>query len=71
MKKKGGVKPCVHVHKHLYTRGSWGHAPSENFSILDCLRLVLVHSQGLYIEAAISVGEGGQVSPPAPLNEPL
>ena len=27
----GGIKPCVHVHKHMYTRGVWGHAPPENF----------------------------------------
>ena len=26
---EGGVKPCVHVHKHMYTRGVWGHAPQE------------------------------------------
>ena len=27
----GGTKPCVHVHKHMYTRGVWGHVPPENF----------------------------------------
>ena len=27
----GGAKPCVHVHKHMYSRGVWGHAPPENF----------------------------------------
>ena len=25
------MNPCVHVHKHTYTRGCWGHAPPENF----------------------------------------
>ena len=29
--KEGGAKPCVHVHKHMYTRGVWGHAAPENF----------------------------------------
>ena len=29
---------------HLYTRGVWRHASPEN---LDCLRLLLVHSQGI------------------------
>ena len=30
-KEGGGVKPCVHVYKHMYTRGVWGHAPPGNF----------------------------------------
>ena len=63
---EGGGEPCVHVHKHLYTRGVWGHAPSENFLILDCLRLLLVHSQELYIEAAISRRGGGECPPLPP-----
>ena len=25
--KEEGAKPCVHVHKHMYTSGVWGHAP--------------------------------------------
>ena len=41
MKKKGGggggAKPCVHVHKHMYTRGVWGHAPPENFDCFWCI----------------------------------
>ena len=28
-KEGGGAKPCVHVYKHMYTRGVWGHAPLE------------------------------------------
>ena len=28
----GGAKPCVDMHKHMYTRGVWGHAPPGNFS---------------------------------------
>ena len=27
--KKRGAKPCVHVHKHMYTRGSGGMLPQE------------------------------------------
>ena len=27
--KEGGAKPCVHVHKHMYTRGSGGMLPQE------------------------------------------
>ena len=34
MKKRGGGKPCVYVHKHMYTRGVGGHAPPENFRFL-------------------------------------
>ena len=26
----GGGKLCVYVHKDIYTRGIWGHAPQEN-----------------------------------------
>ena len=26
---KEGGKPCVHVYKHIYTRGIWRHAPKE------------------------------------------
>ena len=22
--KEGGTKPCVHVHKHMYSKGVWG-----------------------------------------------
>ena len=43
-KKKGGRR---HVHKHMHTRGVWGHAPPGNFCFLDSLRLLLVHSQRL------------------------
>ena len=34
MKKRGGggMKASVHVHKHMYTRGSGGHAPPGNVS---------------------------------------
>ena len=28
---RGGAKPYVHVHKHLYTGEVWGRAPPENF----------------------------------------
>ena len=33
--KKRGVKPCVYVHKHVYTRGVWGNVPQEilNFGL--------------------------------------
>ena len=31
LEKKGGVKPCVYVHNHMYTRGVWGNAPPGNF----------------------------------------
>ena len=27
--KEEGAKPCVHVHKHMYTRGVGGHAPLD------------------------------------------
>ena len=26
----GGGQSPVHVHKHMYTREVWGHAPPEN-----------------------------------------
>ena len=40
MKKRGGAKPGVHVHKHIYTKGSGGML----FRLYERLRLV--HSQG-------------------------
>ena len=30
-KGEGGAKACVNVHKHMYTKGVWGHAVLENF----------------------------------------
>ena len=27
--KRGVAKPCAHVHKHMYTRGSGGMLPKE------------------------------------------
>ena len=45
---KEGGKPCVHVHKHIYTRGIWRHAPQEML-VLDSLKLLLVYSQGLFL----------------------
>ena len=41
---KGGVKPlsvCASTHE---AGGVWGHAPPENFGILELFRLCLVHS---------------------------
>ena len=67
-----GCRHCLMLYlpykaKHMYTRGVWGHAPPENFLILDGLRLLLVHSQGLCseqrifnLEAIVSKG-GGQI----------
>ena len=46
MKKRGGAKPCVHVHKHMYTRGGGGSGGMLPPKIFDCL----VHSQELCIE---------------------
>ena len=44
---RGGAKPCVHVHKHMYTRESGGMLPQK---ILDFrLSQTVVHSQGLRI----------------------
>ena len=29
MKKSGGIKPCVHVHNHMFTREVWGMVTQE------------------------------------------
>ena len=42
---KGGNGVKIRVRKHTTSRGVWGHAPPENFCILDSLRLLLMHSQ--------------------------
>ena len=33
--KEGGAKLCVQVHKHMYTRGVWGHARPEHFRLSE------------------------------------
>ena len=33
--KEGAAKPCVHVHKHMYTREVWGHATPDNFRLSE------------------------------------
>ena len=76
MKKRGG-EPCVHVNKHMYTRGVWGHAPPENFrfqTVCDCFGCIFRDFVLNDYRLAISKGgrdlfrRGGH-SPP--LNKPL
>ena len=45
MRVRGGNGIKIRVRKHMTSRGVWGHAPPENFCILDSLRLLLMHSQ--------------------------
>ena len=45
MRVRGGNGVKIRVRKHMTSRGVWGHAPPENFCILDSLRLLLMHSQ--------------------------
>ena len=42
---RGGNGVKIRVRKYTTSRGVWGHAPPENFCILDSLRLLLMHSQ--------------------------
>ena len=78
--KEEGAKPVYMCISTCTLGGSGGMLPS----VLDCLRLLLVHSQELCIEYRIfnleaivaihcrlAISKGGRVPPPPPLNEPL
>ena len=77
--KRGGAKPCVHVHKHMYSRGVWGHAPPKILDFRLSETASGAFSGTLYwienlkaivaIHCRLAISKWGQAPPP--LNEPL